>query len=140
MAKLCHVFQNDNLNALGKVKDFWNHLEVQDDSVDCFQMVYQLPAGPNATLSSSDWTGSGPGMDGNMWDFQCCYSLIPEVGFSKESMFPQREWTYEWLTEHRMNRFGVVGDPMGMVNQWKFNDLVGQGASRIIFTNGQNDI
>lgn len=29
---------------------------------------------------------------------------------------------------------------MGMVDKWHFDDLVGQGASRIIFTNGLNDI
>ena len=139
-AELCHVFQNSDLDSLGKVKDFWNHLEIQDDSVDCFQMDYQLSAGPKATISSADWSGLGPGLDGKHWEFQCCYSLIPEVGFSEASMFPPREWTYDWLTEHCLDRFGVVGEPMAMVNQWKFNDLVGQGASRILFTNGGNDM
>ena len=142
LAQLCHVFQysDPSLDALGKVKNFWKHLEVQDESVDCFRMDYQLSAGPKSTISSADWTGLGPGEDGRMWDFQCCYSLIPEVGFSDESMFPKREWTYEWLTEHCMNRFGVVGEPMRMVDRWKFNDLVGQGATRILFTNGYNDL
>lgn len=69
-----------------------------------------------------------------------CMSLIPEMGFSEKSMFPKREWTFEWLKEHCVSRFGIVGDPMAMVNQWKFDDLVGQGASRILFTNGFNDM
>jgi len=140
LARLCHVFQYTEGDALDKVAAFWKQLEVQDKSVDCFEMDFQLPTGFNPSLSGSDWTGDGPGWDGTMWGFQCCYSLLPDVGFSDESMFPYRKWTYEWLTEHCMKRFGVVGDMYGMVKKWKFDDLVNQGASRIIFTNGENDI
>ena len=142
LAKLCHVFQQegDDVDSLTKVKDFWKQLEIQDEGIDCFQMNFQLSEGFNATLSGADWTGLGPGLDGTMWDFQCCYSLLPDVGFSEESMFPYRKWTYRWLTEHCMNRFGMVGDPRGMVDKWHFDDLVGQGATRILFTNGENDI
>ena len=78
LAKLCHVFQQegDDIDSLTKVKDFWKQLEIQDESIDCFQMNFQLSEGFNATLSGADWTGLGPGWDGTMWDFQCCYSLF----------------------------------------------------------------
>lgn len=55
-------------------------------------------------------------------------------------MFPYRKWTVEWLTQHCLDRFDVVPDPYKLVHEFKFNDLVGQGASRILFTNGLNDI
>jgi lysosomal Pro-X carboxypeptidase len=46
----------------------------------------------------------------------------------------------EWLTQHCLSRFNVVPKPYQLVYEWKFNDLVGQGASRILFTNGRNDM
>jgi lysosomal Pro-X carboxypeptidase len=138
--QLCHVFQDESKDSLGKVKEFWKHLEVQDNSTDCFNMKFQLSEGDKATISCSDWSGCGPGRDGLVWDFQCCTSLVPEMGFSERSMFPHRKWTYEWLTQHCMDRFGVVGDPLGMVKQWHFDDLVGRNASRILFVNGGNDL
>ena len=55
-------------------------------------------------------------------------------------MFPYRKWTLEWLTDHCLSRFDVVPDPYKLVNEYKFNDLVGQGATKILFTNGMNDI
>lgn len=140
-AQLCHVFQNETAkDSLEMFANFWLNLEIQDKSVDCFVMDFQMSEGDAATISSADWSGLGPGRDGRMWDFQCCTSLTPPMGFSNESMFPYREWTYEWLTDHCVKRFGVVGDPLEMVKQWHFDDLVGQGASRIIFTNGGNDM
>jgi pimeloyl-ACP methyl ester carboxylesterase len=138
-ASLCHVFQNDT-STYDKIRNFWKNLEIQDRTRSCFAMDYQMSEGSKATISSADWSGLGPGRDGRMWDFQCCTSLTPEMGFSHYSMFPYRKWTYEWLTDHCVTRFGVVGDPYEMVKQYHFNDLVGQGATRIIFTNGGNDM
>lgn len=140
-AQLCQVFTNETAkDPLEKLTNFWLNLEIQDKSVDCFKMDFQMSEGSKATISSADWSGLGPGRDGRMWEFQCCTSLTPEMGFSEDSMFPYREWTYEWLTKHCVDRFGVVGDPLEMVEKWGFDDLVGAGASRIIFTNGGNDM
>ena len=140
-AQLCHVFQNETATTnTEKIRNFWLNLEIQDRTRSCFPMDFQMSEGSKATISSADWSGLGPGRDGRMWDFQCCTSLTPEMGFSHRSMFPYRKWTYEWLTDHCVTRFGVVGDPLEMVKQHHFNDLVGQGASRIIFTNGGNDM
>lgn len=140
-AQLCHVFQNETAkDSLEKLTNFWLNLEVQDKTKDCFVMDYQMSEGDKATISSADWSGLGPGRDGRMWDFQCCTSLTPEMGFSHRSMFPYRKWTYKELTKHCVDRFGMVGDRYELVDKWHFDDLVGQGASRIIFTNGGNDM
>ena len=55
-------------------------------------------------------------------------------------MFPYREWTLEWLTEHCLDRFDVTPDPYKLVKEYHFDDLVGQGATKILFTNGLNDL
>lgn len=55
-------------------------------------------------------------------------------------MFPYRKWTLEWLTDHCLDRFDVMPDPLKLVQDYKFNDLVAQGASKILFTNGMNDL
>eukprot|EP00978_Attheya_sp_CCMP212_P046764 scaffold410464_cov20-Attheya_sp.AAC.1 len=55
-------------------------------------------------------------------------------------MFPYREWTLDWLTEHCQSRFEVTPEPNTLVNQWGFDDLVGNGGSRLLFTNGLNDM
>ena len=54
-------------------------------------------------------------------------------------MFPPRNWTIDWMTKHCQARFGVTPRPTELVSKWKFDDLVGVGASRILFTNGLND-
>lgn len=139
--KMCYLFQNETLDSYEKLAEFWKRLEFGvDPSETCFDMSSQLPAGPNATISGGDWSGDGPGRDGMMFDFQCCTTLTPAIGYSKESMFPYRKWTLEWLTQHCLSRFNVVPRPTELVDEWKFNDLVGQGATRILFTNGLNDL
>lgn len=140
-AKMCYLFQNKSLDSYGKLAEFWKRLEFNiDPNLPCFNMSSQLPAGKHATISGGDWSGVGPGMDGMMFDFQCCTTLTPAVGYSRNSMFPYRKWTLEWLTQHCRNRFNVVPRPTELVNEWKFDDLVGQGATRILFTNGLNDL
>ena len=64
------------------------------------------------------------------------------IGFSAKSMFPTRKWTYAALTEYCQGRYGkeVKPKPHALVAEWHFDDLVGQGASRILFTNGMQDM
>ena len=142
LARACHLFQNKTLNSFEKLVQFWP--EYLDENIDpnlpCFDMSSQLPSGRNPTISGSDWSGTGSGHDGEMFDFHCCATLTPAVGFSRESMFPYREWTLEWLTQHCVDRFDVVPDPFKLVREFKFDDLVGQGATKILFTNGFNDL
>ena len=137
----CRLFQDTSLDSWEKLSKFWRrYLDDIDWKLPCFDMKSQLPAGPRATLSASDWSGVGSGHDGEMFDFHCCSTLTPAVGFSNKSMFPHREWTLEWLTQHCLERFDVIPDPYKLVREFKFTDLVGQGATRILFTNGLNDL
>ena len=142
LAYMCRkIFLDDSMDSFAKMKEFWYHVpDNVDDSLPCFDMSSQLPDGPRATISGSDWSGVGPGYDGMMFDFHCCSTLTPAVGFSEKSMFPYRKWTLEWLTDHCLSRFDVVPDPLKLVREFKFDDLIGQGASRILFTNGGNDL
>jgi Serine carboxypeptidase S28 len=137
--QLCQVFQNATSPTEALV-EFWKNLEIQDKSSDCFNMQVQLSEGRHATLSGADWSGLGPGLDGTMWDFQCCLDLLPALSFSEVSMFPDRQWSYEWVTEHCRNRFGTVGQLGRLRDKYHFDDLVGIGATRILFVNGGNDL
>ena len=135
----CQIFMSQELTATEKVKTFLVTRLGRQSSTDCFAMSDQLPTGPNATITGGDWSGDGTGADGESWDFQTCTLLVEKIGFSPESMFPARNWTLDWMTEHCQFRFGVTPRPTELVDSWKFNDLVGMNASRILFTNGLND-
>ena len=161
----CQIFQNDALDTSMKMQQFLGGIQAvpglgsrsnkgereqhllrgnkSNDPIEeqcVFDMSSQLPSGPNATITSGDWSGVGSGNNGRMWDFQTCSLLIEQIGFSKESMFPTRDWTFGWLNEHCLSRFDIVPDPTALTNKWHFDDLVERAkASRILFTNGLND-
>jgi pimeloyl-ACP methyl ester carboxylesterase len=108
----------------------------------CFELSSQLPAGPNATISSADWSGVGVGSDGESWDLQTCTFLVEAIGTDNVSdAFPPRPWSEGWLRAHCDARFGAVPQPTALADAWGFapDALVGAGASRIVFTNGMND-
>jgi hypothetical protein len=150
----CSLFSNHDLEPLDRLSTFLLGVEehsTMDSSPNvlatrsgskteqCFNMSSQLPAGKNGRISSGDWSGVGTQRNGQMWDFQTCHLLVEQIGFGKESMFPQRPWTMEWLVEHCQLRFGVLPDPYKLVREWKFDDLQAAGATHILFTNGLND-
>jgi pimeloyl-ACP methyl ester carboxylesterase len=137
LAKACHIFQKDHLDSYQKLGALFKLLMTKKEK--CFDLMSQVPKGPNATISTADWSGAGPGKTGRTWEFQLCTDLIVRTGYSEKSMFPVREWSLEWLTDHCQSRFGVTPQPYGLVDEWGFNDLVAGGASRILFTNGLND-
>eukprot|EP00928_Gymnodinium_smaydae_P030267 TRINITY_DN2254_c0_g1_i1.p1 TRINITY_DN2254_c0_g1~~TRINITY_DN2254_c0_g1_i1.p1 ORF type:complete len:533 (-),score=65.22 TRINITY_DN2254_c0_g1_i1:125-1690(-) len=108
----------------------------------CFDVDAQLPAGQAATARCGDWSGCGVGRDGQMWDYQTCTFEVEHIGFGgKLQMFPERPWSESWLKKHCWERFGVDPQPRALVDLWGFDftSLRGQGASRIVFTNGLND-
>ncbi|KAL3757170.1 hypothetical protein ACHAWU_004602 [Discostella pseudostelligera] len=153
--KACQVFQDEQtVSALEKVANFFQlsneddeaggevgEKEVDDDN-GCFDLSTFLPDGDNPRIATSDWSGSGAGSDGKMWDFQLCTTLIDPIGFSSESMFPPRKWTYKDLTEYCHLRYGekVVPQPFALVRNTGFDDLVRANASHILFTNGMQDM
>ncbi|GAX29234.1 dipeptidyl-peptidase II [Fistulifera solaris] len=136
----CNVFQNDNLTPLEKIQGFFElrGLVEYGETVECFDLGLELPTGPNARIMGSDWSGSGGGKTGEIWEFQCCKDLIIRSGYSNTSMFIPREWTYEWHDEHCRQRFpGITLNSFRLEQKWHFDQLA--GASRIVFTNGMND-
>jgi hypothetical protein len=133
----CRLFQQDNLTTREKVATFIKLGDVdQEAPANCFNLTNDLPPYPNSTISASDWSRVGGGPSGWFWDFQCC-QLSPECGFSKESMFPLREWTLEWQTDHCVPRFEIKPDPSALVNEYGFDDLT--EVTRLLFTNGLVD-
>ena len=144
----CQIFQNDQLEAHERLAQFLvgvrGHVDIHNNQIEngCFNMTSQLPSGSNGTISSGDWSGVGTSHDGEMWDFQTCTLLVEHIGFGEESMFPNREWTMEWMTNHCQQRFGerVIPQPYKLVNDWQFGaDDLAKVATKIIFTNGLND-
>lgn len=45
----------------------------------------------------------------------------------------------DWIQQHCEERFNIVPKPHRLMAKYGFDDLVGRGASRILFTNGLND-
>lgn len=129
----CQIFQNDGLSLYEKISSF---LRMREGFEECFDLVSELPPGPDGTISASDWSGVGGDHSGYIWDFQSC-TLIPECGFGPNSMFPPRQWTLTWLTEHCQRRFGYTPHLSALVAVFGFEDL--SNDSYIIFTNGNND-
>jgi len=152
--KACKFFQSESDEALSKVANFFQFLSedpaqeegypglVGEEDKACFDLDVFLPDGENARIATSDWSGSGGGNDGKMWDFQLCTTLIDPIGFGPKSMFPTRRWTYEGLTKYCQDRYGkdVVPQPYALVRNLGFDDLIAKGASRILFTNGMQDM
>jgi hypothetical protein len=132
----CQTFTSDK-NAFHKLQEFL--VTRLREGEHCWAMTGQLPAGPNATITSGDWSGVGTGTDGDSWDFQTCTLLVEAIGFSNSSMFPPREWSRDWLTDHCQMRYRVTPDPYALVYRWKFDDLAKANVTRILFTNGLND-
>lgn len=139
----CKTFSSNNLDPIQKVNQFIKqHLLSKNSNKKegCVDMRTQMPTGPNSTISGGDWSGVGFGTSGESWDFQTCTLLVEQIGFSPSSMFPPRNWTLDWMTEHCQSRFGVTPQPYKLVKEWRFDDLAGAtNASHIIFTNGLND-
>lgn len=137
--KSCEIFASTHWDPIQKVSQFMTE-HLTEGTMDCVDMSSQLPTGRNATISAGDWSGVGTGPSGESWDFQTCTLLVETIGFSKASMFPERDWTMDWITDHCQRRFNVTPQPLKLVNEWHFDDLVGStNASHILFTNGLND-
>jgi pimeloyl-ACP methyl ester carboxylesterase len=110
-------------------------------SAGCYNISTQLPSGANATITGGDWSGDGTGLDGSSWDFETCTLLVEAIGMNNVSdMFLPREWSYDWLSQHCMDRFGVVPQPRALADMWGFDeDVLPSITSHIIFTSGLND-
>jgi hypothetical protein len=147
--RACAIFQDVNTNPMDKMKRFYdlrNRVEYgsdeqsgDDEEMSCFDITQELPAGRHARIMGADWSGSGGGLTGEIWEFQCCKDLIIRTGYSDASMFIDREWSYFWHQQHCHDRFpDTPVEPFRMVNEWHFDQITKTG-SKILFTNGMND-
>ena len=141
LARACALFQEENTTSMDKIRNFFalrNEVEYGNDENACFDVSLEIPAGPNARIRGSDNSGSGGGLMGRIWEFQCCKDLIVKAGYSEESMFLPRPFSYEWHEENCLRRFpGMTVDPYRLNDEWGFSDL--SNTSRIFFANGMKD-
>ena len=63
----CQTFTSPDLDSFGKVRQFLAGQLPPYDEPTCWNFKSQLPSGPNATVSSGDWSGVGTGDDGEGW-------------------------------------------------------------------------
>jgi len=152
LSRACAIFQKAAVSPNDKIRSFFElRHEIEhsrasrgDDKTTaneedfCFDLNNELPEGSNARIRGSDNSGSGSGSEGRIWEFQCCKDLIVKAGYSEESMFLPRPFSYEWHEDHCQTRFpGITVDPHRMNNEWDFSNLT--KTSRIVFANGLND-
>eukprot|EP00534_Pseudo-nitzschia_fraudulenta_P001125 CAMPEP_0201126388 /NCGR_PEP_ID=MMETSP0850-20130426/25909_1 /ASSEMBLY_ACC=CAM_ASM_000622 /TAXON_ID=183588 /ORGANISM="Pseudo-nitzschia fraudulenta, Strain WWA7" /LENGTH=611 /DNA_ID=CAMNT_0047394807 /DNA_START=177 /DNA_END=2012 /DNA_ORIENTATION=- len=147
LSRACGIFLEDGVAPFEKIRRFFAlRSEVEyggggdddENAPSCFDVTQEIPAGANAKIRGSDNSGSGGGTEGRIWEFQCCKDLIVRAGYSTNSMFLPRPFSYEWHEEHCRERFpGIAVEPYRMNDQWGFADLT--KTSRIVFANGMND-
>lgn len=131
--KGCRIFQDTNLKTPQEKISAYLKMGNEDNTTNCFDMMTELPPGPYGTVSASDWSGVGAGPEGFFWDYLSC-QLIPECGFSEQSMFPPRQWNLSWVKDHCMKRFDWNPDPHALNREFGFDDL--SKVSRLLLTNG----
>lgn len=142
----CNIMIGDSTTetSIQRFKQFlaWKKIYDEEDfsEAHCFDLTFEIPKGPNATISTADWSGAGGGDTGEAWEFQICRDLVVKTGFagSEKMFYPPRTWTLEWLSQHCQSRFGVLPEPGRLTDMWHFDDLVSH-TSRILFTNGLVD-
>lgn len=145
-SKTCKIFQNDELDSTGRLSLFLQSLPQEEDSSSnsveaertthtCFDLMAQLPDGPNSTLDDT----AGDYQDGKMWDFQTCTDVVFFCGFSSTSLFPPHKATFRHLAKHCQERFGVTPRPTEMVDEWDYVAKL-NNTSHLLFVNGMQDM
>jgi hypothetical protein len=140
LSMACKIFQDSGNSPMERLANFF-HLrgdEEYDSGENCLDLALEMPSGPKAHIRGSDNSGTGGGDIGEMWEFQCCKDLIIRAGYSEESMFLPRHFSYDWHKQHCHERFpGIRVEPFRMAMEWGFNDL--SRTSRLLFANGLHD-
>mmetsp|Transcript_4541 Transcript_4541/g.6545 ORF Transcript_4541/g.6545 Transcript_4541/m.6545 type:complete len:597 (-) Transcript_4541:1298-3088(-) len=170
MYKICQAFQDPELNSLDTMKSYFRSKLVQEwqeenecDLVakectledeqafleetykgrDCYDL--RLDVEDNEAEDNDNKVQEFDGMpydDMKSWDFQACTNIIFRCGTSASSMFPEHPATYEELNADCAKQYGsdVVPRPTELVELWGFDDLLAINATRILFTNGLQDM
>ena len=161
--KVCQIFQDPKFDATNVMRTFFGSLVQQriegewgcdmasvhcdpakvlkavrkeQGKRGCFDFKKQFPDDPEITVDLT----SVPSDENTMWNFQTCTNVIFLAGFSETCMFPAKNATYKELTRECQESFGVTPRPRELADLWGFDDLVNRGASRILFTNGAQDM
>ncbi|KAL7512616.1 hypothetical protein ACHAXN_009647 [Cyclotella atomus] len=122
--KACQVFQKgeeEGTDSLETLKKFFKF----SDGGDCFDLSEEMEGSNN---------------DDKMWDFQVCTWLVNPIGQSESSMFYPLDWTLNKFEDTCISTYGVSPKPGALATDLGFRDLADSGASRILFTNGMQDM
>lgn len=133
--RACFMFQDASYTPMERIANFFalrGQVE-HNGNRNCFDLALEVPSGPHARIRGSDNSGTGGGLAGEMWDFQCCQDLVVAAGYSEQSMSLPRAFDYEWHKHHCHKRIpSLVVGPYRLIREWGFDDL--SRASRILFT------
>ena len=148
LARACAIFGAQGTSPKQKIRRFFalrgmidspNNNDDDDSDDYCYDVSLEIPAGPFSKIRGSDNSGSGGGLEGRIWEFQCCKDLIVGAGYSPESMFLPRPFSYEWHKDHCEAEFpGIDVNATRMRDEWGFSDLTTR-TSNIVFANGMHD-
>jgi hypothetical protein len=133
--RACHIFMKEGDSMQEKIGNFLT-MRSEWRAPGCFDMHSELPVGRKATISASDWSGMGDGINAYMWEHISC-QLLPHLTQSEQSMFYPREWTLTWTAQHCKERFDMDIDPDRLRNYFGFEDLT--GVEHLLFINHIND-
>lgn len=125
----CKLFQSSK-TPVEKVSAY---LAMSDEDANCFDFMTEVPPGPYAKVSGSDWSGVGSGPEGYFWEYLSCI-WAPGCAMSPQSMFPPRIFNMTYVTEHCEQRFGVTPSAHGMNEEFHFDDR--STVTHLLLTNG----
>lgn len=131
----CRIFMKEGDTMQEKIGNMLT-MRFEWKEPGCFDMHSEQPVGKHATISASDWSGMGDGINAYMWEHISC-QLLPHLTQSEQSMFYPREWTLEWTAEHCKERFDMDIDPNRLKNYFGFENL--SGVDHLLFVNNIND-
>ena len=124
MYKACQVFQNGG-DSLETMKNFFKFSNSENKDDGSCVPLFETEESEN---------------DDKMWDFQVCASLVNEIGQSNNSMFYPHKFVLSEFDAECQSEFGISPNPSSLADALGFRDLVAAGATRILFTNGLQDM
>ena len=141
LSQACRTFTSAHGSAWDTLANFLKGFSTDFKPSACYNVSSQLPSGPNATVSSGDWSGVGTGTDGSSWDFETCSLLVERISTNNVSdMFLPRTFSLDWLAGHCASRFNIQPQPRLLADLWGFDaDRLPHVTDHIVFTNGLND-
>jgi hypothetical protein len=113
----CSTFENTQISVAQRIKEY---IEMISGSSECHSMS-----------SASDVDD-----DDDLWGALCCY-LVPMIGKSEHSMWPQHPYNLHKDADYCRNNFDILMDPDYMEKEFALSDLT--NTTRLVLTNGKND-